>query len=526
MWDFTVEHVEGGGTVVGFANADKDASLVAARLASSLPLTVAFTRRLDLAVTRESDCGLVRDLGNAVVSAYSVVGAHNPAMVPGEGGRGAGGLWEEVREVLRVPRGHPDTVAAGAARGAHAAAMATATAAQAAKGLGNPLLNPSGTVVLGSVHRTTLYIAEALHAPVLPLAFISFARSWEAVASAPWTTMVGHDYGFDGLWLWNKITAREHLPEGYVAMLRGCSQVVVVRSTDADPVPATFGGAFVHSSLLSHAAKRTHTGDPVFPALSALVEAAEPGLVHLSPEEAKATGDGLRQWEWGVPDTTITMLRELWRALGKDPGSLVVVEAGTVALFGAAPRVWTAYLNKAERPPRGFTFSGYWVAHPGMERVAALVPFPFYCFAKPHEDFVWLRESARRVMDAVVDRAVDRAVEGGGTREAVCTALGSNSFVFTNGVGGGQKDVDALRCFLAEPGWHGANSLAHFSVGFDCPGATCVTYDDFVAHGGKAIGSPLPLPHRVALAVLLGLGPTGSFSALTLHDLLQAVGLD
>jgi hypothetical protein len=57
-----------------------------------------------------------------------------------------------------------------------------------------------------------------------------------------------------------------------------------------------------------------------------------------------------------------------------------------------------------------------------MERVAALVPFPFYCFAKPHEDFVWLRESARRVMDAVVDRAV----EGGGTREAVCTALGSN----------------------------------------------------------------------------------------------------
>ena len=42
---------------------------------------------------------------------------------------------------------------------------------------------------------------------------------------------------------------------------------------------------------------------------------------------------------------------------------------------------------------------------------------------------------------------------------------------------------------------------------------------------GKAIGTPLPLPHRVALAVLLGLGPTGSFSALTLHDLLQAVGV-
>ncbi len=157
MWAFSAEHVEGGGTVVGLDNTDKDGAIVAARLASAVPRTVAFTRRLELTVTRESDGCLVRDLGNAVVCAYSAMATHGVGPGAAEGGPSAGGgegVWERVTAALRVPEGC--SVTGAATLGAHASRVAAAAAAAGGAGEGNPLLNLAGTVVLGSVHRTVL----------------------------------------------------------------------------------------------------------------------------------------------------------------------------------------------------------------------------------------------------------------------------------------------------------------------------------------------------------------------------------
>jgi hypothetical protein len=73
-----------------------------------------------------------------------------------------------------------------------------------------------------------------------------------------------------------------------------------------------------------------------------------------------------------------------------------------------------------------------------MERAGALLPFPFYCFAKPDKDFVRLREAARKVMNAVVEQHVSRGVGDGAapaTREEVCAALGTQRWVSGGGSG-------------------------------------------------------------------------------------------
>ena len=52
--------------------------------------------------------------------------------------------------------------------------------------------------------RYGLYVAEVLHARVLPLQFISFADSWTQVEAAAQSSVIiaGQDGGFNGLWLW------------------------------------------------------------------------------------------------------------------------------------------------------------------------------------------------------------------------------------------------------------------------------------------------------------------------------------
>lgn len=54
------------------------------------------------------------------------------------------------------------------------------------------------------IGRYGLYVAEALHARVLPLQFISFADSWAQVQAAAQSSVIiaGQDGGFNGLWLW------------------------------------------------------------------------------------------------------------------------------------------------------------------------------------------------------------------------------------------------------------------------------------------------------------------------------------
>ncbi len=91
--------------------------------------------------------------------------------------------------------------------------------------------------------------------------------------------------------------------------------------------------------------------------------------------------------------------------------------------------------RSAPLPPRACS-GRYWVAQAGMERAAALLPFPFYCFAKPDKDFVRLREAARKVMNAVVEQHVSCGVGDGAapaTREEVCAALGTQRWVSGGG---------------------------------------------------------------------------------------------
>ena len=202
------------------------------------------------------------------------------------------------------------------------------------------------------------YIAEALHAPVYPLGFVTFADSWDAASAAPWTSVIGCDYGYDGLWLWNKITKAEHLPAAYRDALATADRCVLVRSTDTDTISGMCDGAYLHTSFGKFAEKTREDGSPVYPSVHRLWQESAARRVTLSRDEAAAANTVMRQWEWGVPDETVAMLAQYWRDLGKRDDDFVVVEGGTVALFEATPRLWVQYLMHNSFVPRGFTFSG------------------------------------------------------------------------------------------------------------------------------------------------------------------------
>ena len=146
------------------------------------------------------------------------------------------------------------------------------------------------------------------------------------------------------------------------------------------------------------------------------------------------------------------------------------------------------------------------MANPSIERNLGLVPFPYYCFAKPALNFVRIRENARSVMQQVISLNLE-ASSVPITRGEVCARLSFASLVFTNVIGGGKADVQALRDFLAEDEWRcadgtGFNEHVYFSVGLNCPGAHCHDFDAFMS-GRMGHADALPqLPYQRALAVL------------------------
>lgn len=120
-----------------FRDCDKDGSIVAARLAGATG-RISCGRPVEIRVHRHSDAQYFEDLAGVVVGHY---------------------------------RSLPSTA----------------------------LLN-SRIVVLGSVHRAALYVAEALHAPLLPLQFLSFSQTLAEAQSAGMLSIAGTDHDVDALW--------------------------------------------------------------------------------------------------------------------------------------------------------------------------------------------------------------------------------------------------------------------------------------------------------------------------------------
>ncbi len=350
------------------SNCDKDGSIVSARIASAIG-AVSSTRPMNLHVDRYSDETFFRDMASSLSEYYRLASD-------------------------------------------------------------SPLVDQR-TVVLSSVHRAALYVAESLHAILLPLQLLSFARSHEEAMRTPLLSIVGSDYGVDGLWQWNKVSDISHFPDAYISMLEGATSVVLLRSTDTGddcPVLGQIGERlFVNSTM---------------PRLNPNLYATLKG----SLVNRAFSFNHLRQWEWGLPDAAVAAAKALWRQLGKPADQFYVIEAGTVDLFKKIPFLWEKYLKVNSVGIRGVTLNAYWIAHPYYERYAGLIPIHFYKFSM-------LRDVAEKFLDKY----------GASNNE------NGRMCAFLNDVGG-EHDVAEARDLIHAKG---LEADFWFSQGFDCPDAEC-----------------------------------------------------
>lgn len=290
-----------------------------------------------------------------------------------------------------------------------------------------PLLSRR-TLVLTSVHRYGLYVAEAMHARVLPLQIISFAEDWAQVEAAAERALiiVGQDTDYDGLWLWNKLAAGEpgtgaaELPTAYAQAVAEAEELVIVQPDDnwsyctpascADTVHEIYTGIdqpiYLHSSVTRSAARNLGT--------RLYADAVAAGQVVAAPRARVAN---LKQWEWGVPDTAVARVEALWAELGKDPARLHIIRSGVVDLFAATPELWRRYLEANGRAPGGVHVSSYWMAATQLERCGASLPMPAYAWYQP--DWSPLDDAARALLDTLCP--------GGRCEDAF--AAGSRAFV-------------------------------------------------------------------------------------------------
>lgn len=369
MFDLSiVRPLNGAGPIrLCIENCDKDGTLVSARLASVCG-GVSSTRPMDIVPDRYFDNQYFSDMGNKVARYYRSVGE-------------------------------------------------------------SELLNPR-TLVLGSVHPATLYIAEVLHASVLPLQLISFAKELREVATSNLISIVGSDYGVGDFWIWNKIADRQHFPEEYVDAINIADDLFVVRSTDFGEdcaIEGKVGNAFVNSTL--------RTLNPtLWSRVAGIIDATGGDYYHL------------RQWEWGLPDATVEAIRSLWSELGKEEDRLHIIESGTVGLYKMVPSIWEAYLKTNNVRIRGCTLNAYWTSHPYYERYAGLIPVHFYKFS---------------MLEDVAHRYI--------TRYCLANPMPQTFCVFANNVGG-QTDLDDIRSLITH---FDAWEKCWYSEGFDCPGSRC-----------------------------------------------------
>ncbi len=287
------------------------------------------------------------------------------------------------------------------------------------------------TVVLSSVHRAALYVAEALHAVLLPLQILSFARGHEEARQTSALSIVGADYGVDALWQWNKVSDISHFPDAYIDILKRARSVVLLRSTDTGedcPVLGRIGERmFVNSTL-------PKLNPSLWTSLKGSLVDRESSFKHL------------RQWEWGLPDAAVAAARAIWKRIGKPADQFHVIEAGTVELFRRIPYLWEEYLKVNSVKIRGVTLNAYWIAHPGYERFAGLIPIHFYRFSELQDLF-----------EEFLEKYGPTENEEG----RLCA--------FLNDVGSEWDCTEVQKMIQGK----GLQDVFWFSRGFDCPDAEC-----------------------------------------------------
>lgn len=352
---------------LNMGNCDKDGAIVAARLASAMG-GVSSTRPLEIKPDRYTDQSYFTDIANALALYYRM-----------------------------IPDSH---------------------------------LLDTQTVVLCSVHPAALYIAEVLHAPLLPMQLLSFSQSLKQAQTSPNLSIIGADHDASFLWQWNKIDKVSQFPKGYVDMIRKAGDLVLVRSTDAGddcPIERRIGDIFFNSTLRKL--------NPV------LWGDIKPFL-----EDQDSDYSELRHWEWGLPDISVSAAKALWKSLGKKSETFHLIEAQTIDLFKHIPAIWEQYLTHNQVKTRGITLKEYWTAHPCHGRYAGLVPIHYYSFAE-------LKETA---CDYLQKYGSKQAPPG-----TICA--------FTNNAGSrfNAQDIQTLLMQM------GIEKNCWFSNGFDCPDAEC-----------------------------------------------------
>ena len=417
-------------------NGDKDGSIVAARLAGATN-GVSDTRQLYYNVTRRGDALYAADVAALVVNSYD-------------------------------------------------------NASVLANGSNNPLLvMQGGAVVVSSVHRLALYIAEAMHAPLLPAQVLEFADNWTQAcwASANGSVvLVGYDFGYDGLWLWVKPGSPGSVPAPYLSVLQAASKLVIVYGTDGDSYvggykcPAKLGGAtlYIHSSLATAGGTNA----------KALYQAALPNITALP---ANVTSS-LRQWEWGLPDFTIKAYKDAWAGLGKAAADLKVIAGGVVPGFQATPAVWKTYLTQNSIAPRGVGVYSYWIAAPALDRRDATLPVPAYAFYKT----TWhpLYDTALSYLNQIKAANTSLAIIQASSRGFI-NLIGSND------------DVTGIKLLFSTFG------ISPFvTVGLDCPPASCTTTASVTT----------PCAHVYAAQRLQSLPPVQTNIALTVSQVCTSLG--
>ena len=365
-------------------------------------------------------------------------------------------------------------------------AAAAAAALSAAAAPSSPTLSLAGPLVVSSVHRAALYVAEALHAPVLPAQALAFAatlaQACAATRGGAVLALLGCDFGEDAGWLWLKPAAPAGIPPAHAAAMARASRLVLVAATDGEDFLGSLscsgiggggGELYIHPSLQAFAAA---PGNPGAAALWAEVLAAG-GPVPLAPGQ----GQALRQWEWGMPNATLAAYASAWAGLHPAGPPASLLQGEVVAGYLGVPALWRAYLAKNGVAPRGVSVEGYWVAAPALARADGVLPFPAYAFYKP--DWHPVYSAAAAALAAIVAQPAS----GGAAAAALHTRL------FLNAVGSPSERQGARA--LLEGALGGAGTCTY---GLDCA--------DAPAGGVQACwegeASPLAQPHVLAARAL------------------------
>lgn len=318
----------------------------------------------------------------------------------------------------------------------------------------NPLLS-SKTLVFGTVHHASLYLAEVLHAPILPMQFLEFTRSIDRLGKGPHLQMIGCDYDrTDCYWVYNKISNLDFFPVAYRQLMKNANSLVLLYSSSEVEEQCEILGRIGENGYVNRTLKSLR-GEK-----GGLFQNIESRLCH-----SDIMDKDLGQWEWGLPKASIECLRQEWLKLGKSADNFHIVKGGSVSLYKSILPLWKQYLDHNGIRPLGFTVSGYWMSFPALERLAGLLPIHFYSFEMVQKfatDFLADVSSARATDDSFADSS-----------DKCC--------IFANDIGN-RQDPSRMQKWLKNLQ---INTTCWFSSkGFNCPDSEC----------RDIFNSPIPLP--------------------------------